>query len=255
VVKKVLLSIIALLSVVNFAYAEEEKKLGVTLDLSYMSKYMVWGAEGYGQQGGLFETIDIDFWGSGFGMAIGHQNATSSGNVDKQRMNYNLYYKGKAFEESLFKMNYKFNWRYEHYYGRSRKVGNTQEWTLSCSWPEILQIENLAPYYIFDYEYPAGSNYNNRANSGAVHVFGLGYDMPVESLPNPLRLTADASYRDGLGNKDHDWSHATLGIGTKFKLSENITLVPALYHQITMDKSVCKHKDVTYAKISLKYKF
>jgi len=263
VIKKVLPFAITLLFAVSLVCAEsmkasdESKKLGITLDLTYMSKYMSLGAESYGQQGGLFETIDIDFWKSGFGMAIGHQNATSTGYVDKQRMNYNVYYKGKIFEANRFEMKYKLNWRYEHYYGRSRKIGNTQEWTLTFEWPELLQIANLAPYYIFDYEYPAGRNQDNRANGGAVHIFGLAYDLKTEQLPNPLKLSIDTSYTDGYGGptKDHDWSHVTLGIGTKFNLTENLSLVPALYQQITMDKSVSPRKSITYAKISLKYKF
>jgi len=78
----------------------------------------------------------------------------------------------------------------------------------------------------------------------------------VPQLAEPLYLSADFSYRDGLGggSKDHDWSHATLGVSTKFKLADNLTFVPGLYHQISMDDSVCK-RDVTYCKLSMKYKF
>jgi len=238
------------------ASESKEKKLGITFDLTYMSKYMSLGGEGFGQQGGLFETIDVDLWGSGFGIAIGHQSATSSGYVDKRRFNYNVYYKNSAFDGSAYKMDYKFNWRYEHYYDRARSVGNTQEWTLAFSWPDILPIENLTPYYIFDFEHPAGSNYNNNDISGSAHVFGLAYKWNVEQLTNPIKLSIDTTFRDGLGGGavDHDWSHATLGISTKFNITDNLSFVPGLYHQITMDESVCK-RDVTYCKLSLKYKF
>ena len=103
-VKKGLLSIIALLSVVNFAYAEaeEEKKLGVTLDLTYTSKWMSKGIEAYGSKGGLFKTIDIDFYGTGFGLRVTHRNATSSGYVDQQRFDYRPYIKGSLFEETSY---------------------------------------------------------------------------------------------------------------------------------------------------------
>lgn len=252
---KVWLITVILISTVCAANTEK-KNLGVTFDLTYMSKYMTKGSEGYGQQGGLFETIDIDLWGTGFGVSVGHQGATSNGYVDKQRFNYRVYYGGSLFEGEAYKTKYKFSWTYEGYYGRARNIKNSQEWAFKFSWPEILPIENLAPYYTLYYEYPAGSNYNNRNISGFLHCFGLNYKLNTPELPNPLGLSAELSYRDGLGgpSKDHDWSHATFGISTKFEISKNILFVPGLYHQISMDDTVCK-RDVTYCKLSIKYTF
>lgn len=252
---KILMIAVILLSTVCVAQAEE-KKLGVTLDLTYMSKWMTKGSEGYGPYGGLFETIDVDLWGTGFGVAVGHQGATSSGRVDKQRFNYKLYYGGSLFDGEAYKTKYKFGWHYKNYYGRARNIGNSQEWTFKFSWPEILPIENLAPFYILHYEHPAGSNYNNSNITGFVHRFGLNYKLNVPQLPNPLGLSAEIGYRDGLGgpSKDHDWSHVTLGASTSFKISDNLSFVPGLYHQISMDDTVCK-RDVTYCKLSMKYKF
>ncbi len=80
-IKRVLLTAVFLLSVVGTAQAEEDQ-LGVTLDLTYMSKWMTKGAEGYGQQGALFKTIDLDLYGTGFGVKVTHRNATASGYVD-----------------------------------------------------------------------------------------------------------------------------------------------------------------------------
>ncbi|MHC5062330.1 MAG: hypothetical protein ACYTFK_14850 [Planctomycetota bacterium] len=69
-------------------------------------------------------------------------------------------------------------------------------------------------------------------------------------------LSAEIAYRDGLGGGavDHDWSHATFGISTALALTETLTFVPGLYYQISMDDSVTKG-DVTYAALSMKYKF
>ena len=39
----------------------EEGKLGVTVDLTYSSKWLTKGAYGYGSHGALFKTIDLDF--------------------------------------------------------------------------------------------------------------------------------------------------------------------------------------------------
>lgn len=234
----------------------EDKKLGVTFDLTYASKWMSKGSEVYGQQGAFFETIDLDLWGTGFGAAVTHRSATARGYVDKQRFDYKLYYGGSLFGDEAYKTKYKLNWIYENWYDRAKSRGNMQEWIFAFSWPEILPVENLAPYYITHYVHPAGSNYDNRNISGFVHRFGLGYKLRVPELSDPLKLSAEIAYRDGYGGptKDHDWSHATLGVSTKFKLTDNLSFVPGLYHQISMDDSVCE-RDVTYCKLSLKYNF
>jgi len=249
-------TVVILLSSVPFAGAEE-KKLGVSFDFKYMSKYMTKGKEGYGQHPGVFATTKFDLWGTGFGVGVGHQNATSSGYVNKQRFNYLVWYGNTAFEGTPYKMNYKATWVYKHYYdGPRNNGGNTQNWIFNFVWPDILPVENLFPYYTADYEHPAGSGYANRTIAGFVHIFGLGYDMPCEKLPNPLRLTADIAYRDGYGGGavDHDWSHATIGLSTKLDIDKTSSIHPAVYHQLSMDDSVAK-RDVTYAVVSYKKKF
>jgi hypothetical protein len=234
----------------------QEKKLGATFDLTYMSRYLSKGTEPYGKQGGLFETIDLDLWGTGFGVAVGHQTATNSGYVDKQRFNYEVYYGSSLFNGEAYKTIYKIDWTYKNYYGRAKNIGNTQEWIFDFSWPDILPVKNLVPYYGANYEYPAGRNYNNANITGWMHRFGLYYKLSVPQLSDPLKLSAEVAYTDGLGGptKDHDWSHATFGVSTKFKITDNLSFVPGMYHQISMDDSVNTH-DVTYCKISMKYKF
>jgi hypothetical protein len=235
----------------------EEKKLGVTFGLNYMSKYMSKGSESYGQQGRLYESVDLDFWGSGFGLEISHQSATRSGYVNKSRFNYRPYYKNTAFKDTSYEMKYNIGVQYEHYYKiNSDNANTTWEWKSAFSWPKLLG-HGLVPKYIAYYETPAHNNDEYRNKAGWHHSFGLMYNLKVPELPNPLTLSAFIDYRDGLGgpSKDHDWSHATLGLGTKVKLSDNLTFAPGIYHQITMDKSIASRKDITYAKLSLIYKF
>ena len=57
--------IVLVLSIAGFAESSDGE-LGVTFDLSYWSKWLSKGAEGYGQQGALFKTVDVDLYGSGF---------------------------------------------------------------------------------------------------------------------------------------------------------------------------------------------
>lgn len=252
--KKILLITTILLSTTGLIQAEENK-LSATFDFTYMSKWMTKGKEGYGQQGGLFKTIDLDLWGTGFGAAVTHQEATASGYVNKERFNYKVYYDNSLFQNQPFKTNYQISWTYKHYPKLARTVKNTQEWKFSFSWPDILP-GCLTPKYTAYYEYPAGSNYDNRTITGWVHIFGLGYKLNVPQLPEPLNLSAEIAYTDGLGGEavDHDWSYSTLCVSTKLKITDNLSFVPALYYQMSMDDSVCK-RDVTYCILSMKYKF
>lgn len=256
--KKVVLLIMAIAALLPTpALAQpEEAKLGVSLDVTYTSRWMTKGFEVYDKQGAVFETIDLDFYGTGFGTQVTHRSATSSGFVDDQRFDYRPYFKNKVFEGESYQTNYNISVGYEHYYGLARNVANTTyEWIYAFSWPNICS-QGVIPYYIAHYEYPAGSGYVHSDVAGWVHRFGVGYDLKSTELPIPLHLSAEVAYNDGLGGKtvDHDWSHATFGISTRVKLTENLTFVPGLYQQISMDDSVNTH-DVTYGVASMKYKF
>lgn len=249
----------------NSADLSVQNDIKVALDVTYMSKYMSYGAEGYGSDSGIFAHTIIDFWDSGFGMKIGYQGANGGGHVDDQRYNYNFYYKGVAFEDQSYVTKYHLNARYEHYYRTVHTDKYAQEYTVTLSWPEILGVENLSPYFIYDYEQGRNrtASYQN-AHGGRSHnrsddlgVFGLAYLLSVPELENPIKLTSDITYCNGFyggANKCYDWSHVTFGASTKFKLSENLTFAPGLYQQISMDDAVCDG-DVTYCKLSLTYTF
>ena len=246
--------IVVMLSTTAPPVQAEEGKLGATGDLTYMSKWMTRGKEGYGQQGAFFETVDLDLWGSGLGMAVSHQSATSSGYVDGQRLNYKLYCTDSLFDGEPYETEFKLDWIYKNYYGRARNVGNSQEWKCIFSWPELLS-KGLEPYYISDYEHPAGSHYGSTNHwTGWIHQMGLKANLNIPELPDPLCLSSEVAYTDGFRAADHDWSYATFGISTKLRISDKLSFVPRLYHQISMDDSVSK-RDVTYCVLSMKYEF
>jgi len=251
--KRILFVAVVLLSAGSLAPAEKGK-LKVALDMTYMSKYMSKGAEAYGQQGALFKTIDLDLYGTGFGVKVKHRNATASGYVDKQRFDYRPYYRNRVFQGMSYATNYNISLGYEHYPGLARNKANTTfEWIFAFSWPNIMP-KGFVPSYIAYYEYPAGSNYEHHNITGWVHRFGLGYDLNLPEIPKPIHLSSEVAYTDGLGGAAHDWSYATFGISTGFKVTDNLSFVPGIYHQISMDDSVAT-RDVTYCILSMKYKF
>jgi len=252
--KAVLLSVAIILSTMPAAGAEEKKKLGVALDLTYTSKWMSKGVEAYGQKGGLFKTIDLDYYGTGFGTKITHRNATSSGYVNSKRFDYRPYFKSLLFKDAPHQMNYNISVGYEHYTDTPRKLANTTwEWIFAFSWPNLFGGK-LVPSYVAHYEYPDGSNQAFRSLTGWDHRFILGYDLDNPDLPAPLHLSSEVAYNDGLAGRVSDWSYATFGVSTKLDINENMAFVPGVYYQLSMDDSICK-RDVTYAMLSMKYKF
>lgn len=248
-------AVIALLCLAGPA-AAEEKELGVSLELSYHSKWLSKGARGYGSKGALFKTVDLDFWGSGFGAKVTHRNATSSGYVDKQRFDYRPYYKGSLLEGERLETAYNISVGYEHYPGLARNRANTTyEWIFAASWPKALE-GGLTPWYKAHYEYPAGSNYDHSDITGWVHRFGLNYQINNTSLPTPVKLSSEVAYTDGLGGDsvDHDWSYATFGAATSLEIAKQLSFTPGIYYQVSMDDSVNEH-DELYTILTMRYTF
>ena len=264
--KMILLTAVFLSSVVGTAQAEEGK-LGVTLDLTYASRWMSRGRPVWGDTGGFFETIDLNLWDTGFGTAVTHRSATGGDWVNKQRFDYTFYYGGTILDgygdtfltSGACCTKFKINWIYKNWYDNPRNLANVHAWVFSFSWPKILGVDGLVPYYVATDDYPAGSGYKSPAlhnAAGWVHRFGLGYDLELAKLPAPLHLSSDIAFTDGFRlNADHDWSYATFGIQSTFKINENTSFIPRLYYQISMDKSVNPDKDVTYCILSMKHKF
>jgi len=251
--KRILLVGVVLFGIASVAVAEE-KKLGVTLQVDYLTKWLSKGFPAYGSKGAMFETLDLDFYESGFGTKVTWRNSTSSGFVDRQRFDFRPYYRNSVFEGERYLMNYNISVGYEYYPGLGRKKApTTYEWIFAFCWPEILP-GRLVPEYIAHYEYPAfrGQVFNDL--TGWVHRFRLGYELNLPEIEQPIRLSSEVAYNDGLGGAAHDWSYATFGAATNLKVTESLSFVPGIYYQISMDKSVNDQNEL-YGILSMKYKF
>jgi len=234
----------------------QKKELKISFEEQYHSQWLSKGGQAYGKQGAFFEIIDLDFFGSGFGAQVIHRHAIGSGYTDKERYDYRPYYRNQMFKDKPYAMKYDIGVEYEHYPNLSRhKANTTYEWRFAFSWPNILP-KGFVPGYIAYYEYPAYSGDRYNYITGWVHVFKLDYNMDVpELLPNPLCLSSEVAYNDGLNGYAHDWSYATFGLGSKFNITKNLIFTPGLYHQITMDESVSQQHNITYCILTMRYNF
>lgn len=239
----------------------QEGELGVTLDVTYVSRYIDKGFDIYRENhSGIQPSLDLDLYGTGFGVKLGWFRANSSGFENDEMLDYTVYYYNSLFEGKNYAMDYQISWIYHSFPDNPKKISNTQEIEAGFSWPDVCPC-GIVPSYTVSCEWPAGRNYENRNAGGWAHTFGLSYDLAVPSLASKrteqvLHLSADLVYNDGLGGEavDHDWSHMVFGVSTGFDLAENITLTPALYYQASMDNSV-NTQDEFWVGLSMTYKF
>ena len=260
----ILLTAVVLLCMAGFAHAQDE--LHGTIDLTFQSKYVWRGFDIYGDKSAIQPSIDLDLFGSGFGLNITGHRANSSGYEDGERWDYMVYYGNKLFEDEV----YATNWRmgYVHYNYPDSSSHSTSSTDLSelhwiLSWPNLIPVDGLVPTYVLVKLWPYNAYSLGGNASGWAHIFMLDYGLSMPGiLPDTaeqvLRLHSELVFNDGVhpggANADSDWSNIVFGVETDFDLGNNMSLTPGLYQQISMDDSV-NDEDETWVNLSLKYKF
>jgi len=277
--KGILLAAVILLSAAGLIQAQEGE-LGVTLDVTYLSRYIWRGIDLYNNNTSAIQpSIDIDFYGTGFGVTVLSSRANGRGFENAEELDITLYYYNSLFENETYATDYRVGWVYYDYPDRASKgpkvdaprplipvvetLADVQELYAVFAWPEILGVKGLVPSYIFAHIWPAQSNSNATDNGGWIHALGLDYgiptalflpDMPAEQI---LKLSSLAVYNSGVGATgmvDHDWSHFTFGLSTEFAITDNVSFTPAIYYQLSMDDSI-NDDDETWCGLSMTYKF
>jgi len=270
----VLLTAVVLLAATGVAQAQEGDLHG-SIDVTYQSKYIWRGFEVYGAKSATQACVDLDLFGTGFGVsAMGHR-ANSSGYELTERWDYTAYYQNRLFGDEPYATNYRLGWVYYNYPDLSYKDADLQELQAVLSLPKICPA-GVVPTYVLVKLWPSKSGSlvaskfdlskgtpSTGTPSGFAHIFMLDYGLPVKGVvpeipEHVLNLHTELVYNDGVGpagqDVDHDWSNAVFGVSTDFNLDKNLTLTPAIYYQVSMDKSV-NDDDELWSTFGLKYKF
>ncbi len=281
--KGILLTAVVLLSIAGFAQAQDE--LSGTVDLTYLSKYIWRGFALYDNQSAIQAGIDLDLYGTGFGLNVLWSRANSSGFENTEKVDLTLSYSSSCFEYETYATDYTVGWMYYNYpdqppggtnpltsSARWAAYSDMQEFFASFSWPEICP-EGVVPSYtiIRMWVSERGSEMNRSLGAagsdgleGWFHILGLGYDLPVEDLlpdfPGQiLHLSAAMVYNDGVNafrayDVDHDWTHAVLGVSTDFDLGNDCTFTPGVYYQKAFERTDA-FNDELWASLSMSYAF
>ena len=275
--KTILMSVVVFLSAAGLAQAQQGELHGA-VDLTYQSKYVWRGFDVYGDKSAIQPSIDLDLYGTGFGVSLMGHRANSGEFENSERWDYTLYYYNSLFEGETYVTNYRLDWVYYNYPDNSSHTTSSldlQEINTIFSWPKILPIEGLVPSYVLVKLWPSNSGTIVGARSptggtasGWAHIFMLDYPLTVpgflpETPEQVLNLHTELIYNDGVapdgggarGPADHDWSNAVFGVSTDFDLGNNLSFTPGIYHQITMDDSINDDKDETWVALNVRYKF
>lgn len=241
--------------------AAQDKELHGWVDVTYQSKYIWRGFDIYDDKSAIQPSVDLDLWGTGFGVNVMGHRANASGFELDERWDYTLYYQNSLFTGQPHVTNYRLGWVYYNFPEHNAPNGDLQELHAVLSWPTILPVKGLVPSYVLIKMWPSSQDSKvGGAASGFAHVFMLDYPVTIGSLlgskpEQVLKLHSEVVYNDGVMGADHDWSNAVFGVATDFDCGKNMTFTPGVYHQVTMDRSVNTDKDETWATLGLKYKF
>jgi hypothetical protein len=271
----ILLAAVVLLGAAGFAQAQDEP-LGVTVDATWVSKYLWRGFDLLDDKGAFQPSVDVDLFGSGFSVnvwasyptSVGTMNkgtATPASRVDATEFNYRLAYDMVLDESEDWATAVRVQTVYRDFIDIYDEAADDVEVGVQIAMPNLCPAGFVPSYYVGKIWPAAGKSGTNSAGTrypdlhtsygGWVHIFGVSYDLTVEGLmPDTpeqiITLSAAAVYNDGFtdprafaavgnaGAVDHDWSHALFGVSTEFELAENVSLTPALYYQSSWDDSV-----------------
>lgn len=272
-----LIAAIILFGMAGLVQAQEAELHG-TVDVTYMSSYIWRGFDYYADDHSAFQTgIDIDLYGTGFGVDVRWIGAIHGGFENAKRISVGLYYGNKFFEAETYATDYKVGWVYYGFPDEPRAGSTThanaqaadmQEVFASLSWPNICPA-GVVPSYTILTMWPSEGKSAANENAGWAHIVGLGYDLILPGLTSetpeqPLHLSAAMVYNDGVapgvvigtasGTVDHDWSHAVFGLSTDFDIGNNLSFTPAVYYQSSWEDTV-NTQDETWVTLSMKYKF
>ncbi len=284
--KGILLVAVVLLGAAGLVQAQDEA-LGVTLDATWVSKYLWRGFDSLDDKGAFQPSVDLDLFGSGFSVNVWASYPTSAGDmnkttaapagasrIDATEYDYTLAYNTVICEGEAHATDVTAQYIYYDFIDTHDEAADAYELGVQLAWPNLCPTGNVTPSYYVGKIWPAaGKSGTNSAGvrkadlsnsyAGWIHIFGVAYDLKVPGLTvntpeQVFTLGAAAVYNDGFadaaGTVDHDWSHALLSVSTDFELAENVSLTPGFYYQSSWDDSV-NPEDETWLSIGASCRF
>ena len=283
--KLVLLALIICMATVNLAGASgdasADEGLGVELNAKFATRYLWRGIDLMDDKAVFMPSVTVDFSTitgiqelKGFSGTVlaaypGSSGTATTSTVNATEYDYSVAYSGTCGQDSIAQTDYAVIYTYYDFIDNPTTLRDTQEIAMAFAWPNLCSalgveaLDKLVPSYVAAKIWRSKSNATALAAGydGWAHIFGLNYPVEFDGfLPGEgnaekqvFDLSFAAVYNDGYAGADHDWSHATWGIGTNIAIGP-VTFTPAIYYQATMDSSV-NAEDEFYSTFNFKYAF
>lgn len=242
----------------SISWSQEVAKtenIGVTTEMTVSTQYLWRGYDLFDDHGAYQPSVTWDSFDTGFSVNVWGSFPFGSGNEVFKELDYTVAYGTTLFEEEIYAIDVGVNYIYYDFPGVSSQfVPDSQEVGISIALPGLFTIaeKTLVPSYYGGKLWPSDSGLESDV-AGGYHTFGLAYDVTIPGMEQVWNLSADVHYNDGLFGSDHDWSHATLGVSTRFEIGP-VQVTPFLGYQISMDASV-NPEDEIYGGLSMSVNF
>jgi hypothetical protein len=155
--EKLTLLVIAAMLYNNISVAvagEARKELGISMDVTWVSKYIWRGQDIYDDHAAFQPSINFDLYGTGFSANVWTSYAGSSGFRDIEENDYSITYSATVFEGEKSQTDYAITWLYYDVYDAPTRDSDSQDIVLDFAWPELLGGK-IVPVYQLSYYYAA----------------------------------------------------------------------------------------------------
>ncbi|AQQ69884.1 hypothetical protein SMSP2_00218 [Limihaloglobus sulfuriphilus] len=269
---KKLTLLIAMIGMTAGAFAMDE--VGVTLDATYMSKYLWNGYDIYDDKGAYEVGVMMDFGETGFYGGVSYINALSSGNVyagpmatggmpayNLAEFDYKLGYKSVVLEGEALESTYDLKYVYHDLGDWPSGWGAPDE----CDFQEVsiyvempnLDLAGIKPHFSVLYTWDGFdggtkdtfTGYYGAIGTGWISAVGLSYDLVTDGFTaeNPEQVftfVGDVVYSSSvadfnsttLGSQESGWTHFVVGCQTDFNMFNGV-LTPGVYYQTAFSGS------------------
>jgi hypothetical protein len=236
---------------------DEGKDLGVTLDATFMSKY-IWRGYNVTDDPSFQPSVDLDLFGTGLGLNVWGAFALTSGYEELDELDYTIYYSDTAFDDESFAIDWGVNYVYYDFPNVRSETADAHEFGASVAFPNLIPLGEsyLVPSYYAGYMFPTSTTYG--PDKAWFHILTVAYDLPITPLikgqeSQAISLFADLTYNDGAFGSESGFSHSTVGVSSNFEIGD-FAIVPMLNYQFSFEDTV-NDDDEFYGGVSLSYAF
>jgi hypothetical protein len=256
------------------AAANDRKRLEITLTNAWASKYIFRGKQVLDPCGAYASAVDFRLWDSGLHLRVvggfpsdDRSKALLEGEVSDWLWEALRNSVGRYTRSDLDQLLYSISWQ--------GMIGNTIQVEFGGNYYDFFKISSgaldhmetygvltlpdcpLSPHFGAYYGWPYGGG---SRGEGWMTDIGVSHMVPLENIsfcgktPVGLILTANLWYNGGEWSvqKAPGWAYATFTGKMPVPISEQLTVIPAVSYQVSIDDSV-NEDDELYAAIALQY--